>query len=131
MTIEARRMALLSVSSASSSQLLGDWGRIYVERITIGENTVANTLAAVNLIAGERSDTSGNVFMIRRVSGSPAPENNEFGGFRPNPTASTAPMAYRYRNSWTTTSVSAGYDAHITPGSVFDVLSLKFNTIVI
>ena len=130
MTLEARRRALLGASSASSNQLLGDWGRIYVERITIGENSVANTISAVNLIAGKRSDTSGNVFMIRRVSGSPAPANNEFGGFIPNPTVTTAPKAYRYRSGWSTAGISAGYDAVISSGSVFDVLSLKFNAIV-
>lgn len=128
MSLMERRMALMGGSPASSRQLLGDWGRIYVERITIGENTVASTLAAINFIAGKRSDTSGNVFAIRRASGSPTPAINEFGGF--STTTGYVITAYRYRNGWVSTTIGSNYDTVLTPGSIFDVLSLKFNTIV-
>lgn len=103
----------------------GDWGRVYVEKVTAGENSVTNMSSAPTYISSLREDITGEVFGMYRInSESPSPAYNEFGG---GTIAGTTKLA-RYRNGWSYgIGASNQWDSHITEGSVFYVLSIKIN----
>ena len=106
----------------------GEWGRVYVEKVTAGENSVENMSSATTYISSLREDTSGVVFGMYRInSESPSPAFNEFGGGR-LASESSVNLA-RYRNGSWSYGIGNSYqwDAHITKGSVFYVLSIEIN----
>ena len=120
------------MADVPSGGLSGDWGKAYVETVTIGENSVTNMNDAVSLVVSSRADTTGTfVFIRRRNAESPNPANNEFGGCYLIPSLSgTSRYGIRFKNGQWSTSVGLGtsYDGVISAGSVFDVVSIVQET---
>lgn len=117
---------MCDAKGGSSTELNDVWGRIYVEKVTVGENSITNMAAARALVTSIRSDTSGSVVEIWRINEeSPAPRENEFGGQTFNV------QGIRYKTgTWNyNTGMAANYDAVLQSGSVFYIVSGKTNTL--
>ena len=117
------------MADVPSGGLSGDWGKTYVETVTIGENSVTNMNDAVSLVVSSRADTTGTfVFIRRRNADSPEPVENEFGGVYLKGVAVRAGIRFK-TGAWRLgTGVAASYDAIISAGSVFDVVSIVQET---
>lgn len=120
---------IIMADQPNGTKLSGNWGEIYHEQVTVGTNSVTNVKAAFNLIIGSRFDNSGTVFAIRRVSSeSPNPAADEFGGVFVKSTPAITPIRFR-GGHWVESGFTSEYDAVISNGSVFDVLSMKYNSL--
>jgi hypothetical protein len=119
------------MADVPSGELSGDWGKAYVETVTIGENSVTNMFDAATLVASKRADKTGVfVFIRRRNAESPYHANNEFGGCSLDTNITgTARSGMRFRDDrWSTgVGMATNYDAVISAGSVFDVVSIVQN----
>lgn len=114
------------------------WGSFHTERVTAGENSASNFINAYSYVAGLRQNTTGKVIAIKRITDeSPSPANNEFCGlFAENLTEFSINYAgflgdgWRYKNGsyQQASQVTSNYDAVITSGSVFDVVSVAWDT---
>lgn len=120
------------MADVPSGGLSGEWGEAYVEKLTIGENSITNMSAAITLVASRRADTTGVfVFIRRRNTESPNPANNEFGGcYLTESLIGTGRIGIRFKEGvWRTdTGLTTNYDAFISAGSVFDVVSIVQKT---
>lgn len=120
---------MCDAKGGSSTKINDVWGRIYVEKVTVGENNIKNMSDAKTLIASLRSDTSGNVLAIWRINAeSPLPKVNEFGG---QSIESFGNAGIRRKDGVWTYNVGMGtnYDAVLQSGSVFYIVSGKSNTL--
>lgn len=119
---------MADVKSGSSTEIDDVWGRIYVEKVEVGENSITNMQAAKTLVASMRSDTSGSAIAIWRINAeSPSPRENEFGGY----SIGGGSTGIRYRNGvWIyNAGMATNYDAVLQSGSVFYIVSGKSNTL--
>lgn len=113
------------MADVPSGGLSGDWGEAYVETVTIGENSVTNMADAALLVASSRVDITGvYVFIRRRNADSPQPVENEFGGVYLRKVGGVVGIRFRAGDWRTGTGAATNYDAIISAGSVFDVISI-------
>lgn len=117
----------------ATDKITGKYFEVYRDVVEAGENSVANVTQTMQYLNTLLASGKYILAAFRLNSESPAPATDEFGegyiryGVSGSTSASYTTRRY-HNNAWATSTYGPNYTAVISPGSKFEVVSIKVKT---